>query len=132
MAMMGDQGGLLGPIAGAEHGEFAGIEVDCVHAGTARVKRLIYRPGSRWSTDVKPLVGTDQCMHGHLGFLAQGHLRGEYEDGCGFDFRAPHVVVIEPGHDAWVVGDEPAVLIQFDFATDTLAKLGLSNQHQHE
>ena len=57
--------------------------------GNAHVKRLIYRPGTRWSTDVKPLVGTDRCMHGHVGFLAQGHLCGEYEDGCGFDFQAP-------------------------------------------
>ena len=130
--MMSDQGGLLGPLAGAEHEQFAGVEVDCVRAGTARVKRLVYRPGFRWSTDVKPLVGTDHCMHGHLGFLAQGHVRGEYADGCGFDFRAPHVVVIEPGHDAWVVGDETAVLIQFDFETDTLVKLGLPNEHHHE
>lgn len=127
-----DQGGLLGPIAGAEHDEFAGVEVDLVRAGTARVKRLVYRPGFRWSTDVKPLVGTDHCMHGHLGFLAQGHIQGEYADGCGFDFRAPHVVVIEPRHDAWVVGDDPAVLIQFDFETDTLVKLGLPTEHHHE
>lgn len=130
--MMSDQASLLGPMIGSEHGEFAGIEVDWVKAGTARVKRLIYRPGFRWSIEVKPLVGTDQCTHGHLGFLAQGHLRGEYADGCGFDFRAPQVVVIEPGHDAWVVGDEPAVLIQFDFETDTLATLGMSNQHHHD
>ena len=45
---------------------------------------------------------------------------------------APHIVVIEPGHDAWVVGDESAVLIQFDFASDTLATLGLPSQHQHD
>ena len=132
MPAMADERGLLGRLSGAEHGDFAGIEFDSVQVGSARVKRLIYRPGSRWSTDVKPLVGTDLCMHGHVGFLAQGHLRGEYADGCGFDFRAPHIVVIEPGHDAWVVGDESAVLIQFDFASDTLATLGLPSQHQHD
>ena len=129
---MGDEGVLLGPIIGAEHDEFGGVEVDCVRAGTARVKRLIYRPGFRWSADVKPLVGSDHCLHGHLGFLAQGHIRGEYTDGCGFDFRAPQVVVVDPGHDAWVVGDEPAVLIQFDFETETIAKLGMSTEHQHD
>ncbi len=118
-------------MAGAEHSDFAGIGVDVVTVGNARVKRLIYRPGTRWSTDVKPLVGTDLCMHGHVGFLAQGHLCGEYEDGCGFDFQAPRVVVIEPGHDAWVVGDTDAVLIQFDFGVDTLGALGLPDVHRH-
>jgi hypothetical protein len=127
-----DQDGLLAPLAGTEHEVFAGIEVDAVSVGAARVKRLIYQPGSRWSVDVKPLVGTESCMHAHVGFLAKGHLRGEYADGCGFDFRAPFIVVIEPGHDAWVVGDEPAVLIQFDFSSATTAALGLPPQHVHE
>ena len=123
--------GLLGPIDGAEHSDFAGIGVDVVTVGNARVKRLVYRPGTRWSTDVKPIVGTDLCMHAHIGFLAQGHLCGEYEDGCGFDYRAPAVVVIEPGHDAWVEGDEDAVLIQFDFGVDTLGALALPDAHRH-
>lgn len=128
---MTDHGGLLGPIPGAQHEVFAGIEVDAVPAGAARVKRLVYPPGLRWSTHVQPLVETELCMHAHVGFLAQGHLRGQYADGCGFDFRAPHVAVIEPGHDAWVVGDQAAVLIQFDFEADTPAILGLPAQHQH-
>ena len=50
-------------------------------------------------------------MHGHVGFLSSGHVRGQYGDGCAFEFTAPEVVVLEPGHDAWVVGREPAVLI---------------------
>jgi hypothetical protein len=54
-----------------------------------------------------------------------------YVEGCGFDFPAPRVVVIEPGHDAWVVGDEEAVLIQFDFGVDTLGALGLPDVHRH-
>ena len=118
-------------MVGAVHEDFAGIQTDTVMAGHARVKRLIYQPGTRWSTQIKPVVGGDLCMHAHVGFLAQGHLRGEYDDGCGFDFAAPSGVVIEPGHDAWVVGDEPAVLIQFDFESDTLQKLGLSAHERH-
>ena len=52
-------------------------------------------------------------------------------DGCTFEYTAPQVMVIEPGHDAWVVGDEPAVLIEFDFERDTIATLGLRGRHEH-
>jgi hypothetical protein len=118
-------------MAGARHETFAGIEVDVADVGTARVKRLVYPVGLRWSRDVKPLVGTERCLHAHIGFLAQGRLQGEYGDGCGFDFTAPAAVRIDGDHDAWVVGDEPAVLIQLDFGPGTAAALGLPDQHQH-
>jgi hypothetical protein len=122
---------LLAPMVGAIHEDFAGIQADVIGAGRARVKRLIYPPGTGWSTHVKPIVGGEWCMHAHVGFLARGHLRGEYADGCGFDFSAPAGVVIVPGHDAWVIGDEAAVLIQFDFETETLTRLGLSPHESH-
>jgi hypothetical protein len=95
------------------------------------VKRAIYPPGFRWSTHMKPTVRTDLCMHAHVGFLARGHIQGEYEDGCGFDYVAPHVVAIEPGHDAWVVGEEEAVLIQFDAEEGTARRFGLPAVHSH-
>jgi hypothetical protein len=101
---------LLGPIEGARHEVFGGVDVDVVAAGSGRIKRLVYPPGSRWSTDRKPLVGTEYCMH---------------------SFTAPEVVVLEPGHDTWVVGDEPAVLIQFDFERETTKLLGLPERHRH-
>ena len=123
---------LLGEMAEAHHDVFAGIGVDVVDVGAARIKRLVYPVGLRWSTDVKPLVGTDVCMHAHVGFLAQGRLQGSYADGCGFSFSAPQVVLIEAGHDAWVAGDEPAVLIQVDFGPGTMAKLELPAQHTHD
>ena len=94
---------LLGPIEGADHREVGGVQLDVVKAGNGRVKRAVYPPGFRWSTHMKKVVGTDLCLHAHLGFLAQGHIKGEYADGCGFDFTAPRVFVIEPGqaqHDA--------------------------------
>ena len=50
-----------------------------------------------------------------MGFLARGRMQGEYADGCTFDFAAPSPLVVEPGHDAWVVGDEAAVFIGVDF-----------------
>src|SRR4051794_18960135 len=111
---MVDDDPLLAPLGGPDHRDLGTVAADVGPAGNGRIKRAIYQPGHRWSKDLKPLVGTDSCHHAHIGFLARGHIEGEYEDGCRFDFTAPAAVVIEPGHDAWVVGDEAAVLIQFD------------------
>src|SRR5262245_21037304 len=122
---------LLAPIAGAARRELGGVTIDIVRAGNARVKRVVYPRGFRWSTHLKPSVGTETCMHAHVGFLARGRVRGEYGDGCTFEFVAPRVVVLEPGHDAWVVGDEPAVLIQFDAEDDTARRFGLPDEHRH-
>ena len=106
--------------------------LDVVRTGDARVKRLIYPPKFRWSRDMKPVVGSDLCMHAHVGFLAHGEIHIQYADGCVKEFVAPAVVAIEPGHDGWVVGDEPVVLIEFDFERDTIAKLGMPTAHRHD
>ena len=122
---------LLAPIVGAEHTDFGGVKLDVVRTGNARVKRSVYPVGFHWARDIKPKVGTDACMHCHVGFLARGHIHMTYTDGCTRDYVAPEVVVIPAGHDGKVVGDEPAVLIEFDFEGDTAAKLGLPEQHSH-
>jgi hypothetical protein len=122
---------LLEPIEGAEHRDIGGAKVDTVRAGNGRVKRAVYPPGFRWSTHMKPVVGTEQCMHAHVGFLARGHIQGQYRDGCEFEYVAPQVVVLEPGHDAWVVGEEEAILIQFDSEEGTARRFGLPEEHSH-
>jgi hypothetical protein len=123
---------LLAPIKGAEHSEVNGVQLDIVPAGSARVKRVIYPVGFRWSTHMKPVTGTEYCMHAHVGFLAQGQIHMEFADGCVLEFKAPQVVAIEPGHDGWVVGKEPAVLIEFDFQSDTVRSLGMPEHHTHK
>jgi hypothetical protein len=122
---------LLAPMSGAEHREIGGIEVDTVGVGAARVKRMIYPAGFRWSTHIKPIVGTDFCMHAHVGFLARGQIHVQYADGCALELTAPQVVSIEPGHDAWIAGDEPAVLIEFDFEGSTVSRMGMPDAHRH-
>jgi hypothetical protein len=122
---------LLEPIEGADHRDVGGAKVDTVRAGNGRVKRAVYPPGFRWSTHMKPVSRTEHCMHAHIGFLARGHIQGEYSDGCQFEYVAPQVVVLEPGHDAWVVGDEEAVLIQFDSEEGTARRFGLPEEHSH-
>jgi len=123
---------LLAPLPCGEHREIMGVRIDTARAGASRVKRVIYPPGFRWSRHMKPLVGTDLCMHAHVGFLAKGQVQIQYADGCTSRFIAPQVVVIDPGHDGWVVGDEPAVLIEFDFERETVSRLGMPDCHRHE
>ena len=77
------------------------------------------------------VAGTNLCMHAHVGFLARSQIHIQYADGCTAEFAAPQVVVIEPGHDGWVVGDESAVLIEFDFERDTVSRLGMADTHRH-
>src|SRR5213080_3168197 len=122
---------LTAPIEGATSSSLGGVQVDVVNAANGRIKRVIWPAGHRWSKDRKPLVGTEYCMHAHVGFLARGRLDRVFEDGCTYSFTAPQIVVLEPGHDTWVVGDEPAVLIQFDFERETTKLLGLSERHMH-
>ena len=120
---------LLAPLKGATRREIGGVQVDVVRtSGTSRVKRILYPVGFRWSKDMKPVVGTDLCQHAHVGFLAAGHLNIQYADGKMEEFVAPQVVAIAPGHDGWVVGNSPAVLIEFDFEGDTVERLGLRRE----
>ena len=122
---------LFGPVKGAERKEAGGAIVDVTPAGTGRVKRVIYKPGFRWSTDMKPIVGTDVCMHAHVGFLVQGEVHVRFPDGCMMQFKAPQALAIEPGHDGWVVGDEPAVVIEVDFEGETASRFGMAGIHRH-
>ena len=120
----------LAPVKGAELREVGHVRLEVGRAGAARVKRMVYPPGFRWSVDMKPIVGTDLCMHAHVGFLARGTFEVEYGDGCTQRYTAPAVIAIEPGHDGRTIGDEPVVLIQFDFERESGEKLGLQ-EHSH-
>jgi len=122
---------LLAPIKGATAREIGGVRLEVASAGAARVKRMIYPPGFRWSKAMKAVVGTDRCMHAHVGFLARGEIHIEYADGCVVEYKAPQVVAIDPGHDGWVVGREPVILIEFDFEGDTVSRLGMPAEHRH-
>jgi hypothetical protein len=122
---------LLAPVKGATRRNIGHVQLEVGRAGAARVKRMIYPPGFHWAVDMKPVTGTDLCMHAHVGFLARGEIHIEYADGCIVEHKAPQIVAIEPGHDGWVVGTEPVVLIEFDFEGDTINRLGMPASHQH-
>jgi mannose-6-phosphate isomerase-like protein (cupin superfamily) len=80
----------------------------------ATVVRATLQPGWRWSTDVKPEVGTESCQVAHLGVVVSGRFHIRMDDGREFELGPGDAHVVAPGHDAWVVGDEPVVT--FDVA----------------
>jgi quercetin dioxygenase-like cupin family protein len=73
--------------------------------------RATFEPGWRWSTHVKPIAGTNSCQAAHLGVQLSGTMRIKMDDGTERDIHAGEVVNIPPGHDGWVVGNEPVVFI---------------------
>jgi len=122
---------LLAAVRGATHRYVGHVRLDVGKAGAARVKRMIYPPGFHWAKDMKPVTGTELCMHAHVGFLARGEIHIEYADGCVIEHKAPQIIAIDPGHDGWVVGKEPVVMIEFDFERDTVNRLGMPDSHRH-
>jgi hypothetical protein len=71
----------------------------------------VFEPGWRWSEDVKPIVGTDSCQTRHTGYCVSGQMTVKFDDGSELDVGPGDVVLIEPGHDAWTVGNEACVLL---------------------
>jgi hypothetical protein len=73
--------------------------------------RITTQPGWRWTEDVRPIVGGDRCQATHTGIVVSGRLRVAMEDGREEEFGPGDLYVIPPGHEAWTVGDEPAVSV---------------------
>ena len=89
--------------------------VDVVQLGDTEVGRFTFEPGVEWSECIKPVVGTDSCQSDHVGYLASGRLTVVLDDGSSSstDLSVGDAYRIPPGHDAWVVGDEPYVSLHF-------------------
>ncbi len=87
---------------------------DVVELDDTVVGRMTYEPGWRWSVDVKPLAGTDACQYHHLGVTTSGRVRVQMLDGTELEIGPGDVFEIPPGHDAWVVGDEPWISVDFE------------------
>ena len=85
--------------------------------GDFSASRLVLEPGWRWSEDVKPIAGTDTCQVLHTGYQVSGRLHVRMEDGTEEEIGPGEAYVIPPGHDAWVVGDEPVVEVDMSSAT---------------
>lgn len=91
--------------------------VEVVDLGGVTAARFTMQPGWRWSECVRPVVGTESCQVRHVGAVVSGRLRLTHLDGTEIALEPGDAYVIEPGHDAWVDGDEPFVCHEFESAT---------------
>ncbi len=94
--------------------EFAGHgKIQLVQLSDGTVGKGVFEPGWRWSQDVKPIAKTESCQARHLGYVLSGRMRVRMDDGSEAEVGPGDVVHVEPGHDAWVVGNEPCVMVDF-------------------
>jgi hypothetical protein len=93
--------------------EFSKGRVAVKKVGDAPVGRAILQPGWKWSTCVKPIANTTSCQAAHLQYHISGVLHVRMDDGTEFDCKPGEVSYIPPGHDAWVIGNEPVEVIDF-------------------
>ena len=87
---------------------------ELVRVGSTTVGRLTLQPGWQWSECIKPVAGTDSCQVRHVGIVQAGAMHVVHDDGTEEDLGPGEAYVIEPGHNAWVVGDEPFVGFEFE------------------
>ena len=92
--------------------------VELVNIAGGTVGRYTFQPGWRWSDCIKPVVHTDTCEVEHIGYCLSGAIHVTHDDGTERDVVAGEVYRILPGHDAWVVGDEPMVSVEFQGAAN--------------
>jgi len=114
-------------MANFEHRDFASPDetrtpdkttVELVNVAGGQIGRYTFEPGWKWSECIKPVVGTDTCQVEHIGYCISGGIHVSYSDGTEGDIRAGEVYRIGPGHDAWVVGNQPMVSVEFQGAAN--------------
>jgi hypothetical protein len=102
-------------------GEFPKGRLELIKVGGATIGRAVFEPGWRWATSVQPIVKTSSCEAPRFQYHVAGVLRIRMDDGAEFDCRPGDVSLLPSGHDAWVVGNEAVVVVDFqgmlDYAT---------------
>lgn len=114
-------------MASEEHRDFAAPDevrafdngqAEILNMSVGEVGRLVLQPGWRWSKDLKPIVGTEWCEAPHFQYHVSGTLHVQMIDGAEFDAKPGQVTYLPSGHDAWVVGDEPVVVVDWHGASN--------------
>jgi len=103
-------------------------KVDWVVIADQTVGRTIHEPGWRWSTHIRPIVGGDWCQSRHVGAVISGRMHVVTDDGDEFDVGPYDVIDVAPGHDAWVVGDEPVIQVEWSGVRGWLEPLESLNE----
>ncbi len=98
--------------------EFPKGRLELIKVGGATVGRAVFQPGWRWSTSIQPIAKTKSCEAPHFQYHVSGVMRVRMDDGTEFEARAGDVSLLPSGHDGWVVGNEPAVVVDFQGMVD--------------
>jgi ethanolamine utilization protein EutQ (cupin superfamily) len=115
MALATMQKGNLVEVAPDVHGRISKASVE-LHG--VSVTRVTFGPGARWSEDLKEYAGTDSCELPHVALVLEGRLHVRMDDGSEAEFGPNDVMLLPPGHDAWSVGGEAAVFVEFSRGND--------------
>ncbi|MCX6247152.1 MAG: cupin domain-containing protein [Bacteroidetes bacterium] len=92
-------------------------KLDLVSLDGVSFGKATFQPGWKWSESLKPIQKTDSCQAAHFNYHLSGRLHVKMDDGTEKEYGPGDVGVIPPGHDAWVVGDEPVVIVDFNGMT---------------
>ena len=98
--------------------EFPNGQAEILNVAGGQVGRLVFQPGWRWSNDVKPIAKTDSCQAAHTGYFISGRMKIVMDDGEEMEFGPGDFMMCPPGHDAWIVGDEPCVVLDWQGFAD--------------
>lgn len=101
---------------------FPNGRLELIHVGGREIGRATLEPGWRWSTSVKPIAQTESCEAPHFQYHVSGVLKVKMDSGEEYELKAGDVSMLKPGHDAWVVGEEPVVLVDFQGMRDFAKK----------
>lgn len=93
-------------------------QLELVNLDGGGVGRATFLPGWRWSEHVKPIAKTDSCQASHLGYYISGRMKVVMDNGEETEYGPGDFGIIPPGHDAWIVGDEPCVVIDWQGFAD--------------
>ena len=93
-------------------------QLELVNLEGGAVGRATFQPGWKWSEHVKPIAKTDSCQAAHMGYFISGRMVIEMDDGERMEFGPGDFMTAAPGHDAWIVGDEPCVVIDWQGFAD--------------
>jgi hypothetical protein len=92
---------------------FPNGHAEILNVGDAEIGRFVFEPGWRWSNDVKPIAGTESCEAPHFQYHVAGRLGIRMDDGTELEAGPGDVTSLPSGHDAWVIGDEPVVVVDW-------------------
>ena len=92
--------------------------VDLVHLSSGTIGKVVFQPGFSWAEHVKPIVKTEWCQETHIGYIVSGRLHVRMSTGEELEMGPGDVSIVPPGHDGWVVGDEPLVSVDWTGMAD--------------